>query len=444
MCHSVGILTPPAMAKLFYTIDEAAKRLGKSETELQAMVDSGQLEEFRMHDQSHFKRAVIDQLVDEDGSAVDLPSDDDLNLGSSFGKDLDLNLDLGLDLDGSKAPPLSINEASGSAIIDDLKFDDDVPVAPASKPQENLDLELDVDLGFDLSGSNASIPAVPSTPAPSATPKPQIIPPVNDEPLGLLDSADASAIASAVPAKGPNEIDLDLDLDLDLGLDLGLDDSKTNQPAAPKGGIDLLGDSRGDSAAAIAASDASGSMAPPPTRRPKTNPIDDDYVNVDSLSGSGSLSLETVGSGSGMLDDSTDSDQSSIGAALLDDGGDDTFGTGASLGGGTGLFAEPTELDGFDQENSSVPIAASSTGGGMVTVQAERVDSAVSGMGLGLMVGTLIAIILATLVVMGNRMGGGSALAGMITQDLMIWCGGLAVATLLAGGIGFFVGKSIE
>ena len=162
------------------------------------------------------------------------------------------------------------------------------------------------------------------------------------------------------------------------------------------------------------------------------------------MTGSGSLSLETVGSGSGMLDDSTDSDQSSVGAALLDDGGDDTFGTGASLGGGSGLFAEPTEMDGFDQENSSVPMASSSTGGGMVAMQAERVDSAMSGMGLGLMVGTLVAIILATLVVMGTRMGGGSALAGMITQDLMMWCGGLAIATLLAGGIGFFVGKSIE
>ncbi len=80
----------------------------------------------------------------------------------------------------------------------------------------------------------------------------------------------------------------------------------------------------------------------------------------------------------------------------------------------------------------------------MVAMQAERVDSAMSGMGLGLMVGTLVAIILATLVVMGTRMGGGSALAGMITQDLMMWCGGLAIATLVAGGIGFFVGKSIE
>ena len=98
------------MAKLFYTIDEAATRLGKSEADLQAMVDSGQLEEFKMHDQVHFKRAVIDQLVDDDGIDLELPLDDDFDLGDSK----------------APAPPeLSLNDASGSAIIDDLKFDDD-------------------------------------------------------------------------------------------------------------------------------------------------------------------------------------------------------------------------------------------------------------------------------------------------------------------------------
>lgn len=418
------------MAKLFYTIDEAATRLGKSEADLQAMVESGQLEEFKMHDQVHFKRAVIDQLVDDDGIDLELPLDDDFDLGDSK----------------VPAPPaLSLNDASGSAIIDDLKFDDDfaptAPTAPtaAASPSMGLDLGLD---DLDLSDSAKDMPGIPVVPAVSTTPKIVTTPPNNDEPLGLLDSADASAIAPAVKAKSSDDLDLDLDLGLDLDLDLGMEVSKPNKPSA--GGIDILGDSRGDSAAAMAASDASGSMAPPPKRKPNSNQIDEEFLDIDSMSGSGSLSLETVGSGSGMLDDSTDSDQSSVGAALLDDGGDDTFGTGASLGGGSGLFAEPTEMDGFDQENSSVPIAASSTGGGMVMMQAERVDSAMSGMGLGLMVGTLVAIILATLVVMGTRMGGGSALAGMITQDLMMWCGGLAIATLVAGGIGFFVGKSIE
>jgi len=418
------------MAKLFYTIDEAATRLGKSEADLQAMVDSGQLEEFKMHDQVHFKRAVIDQLVDDDGIDLELPLDDEFDLG---------------DLKAPAPPALSLNDASGSAIIDDLKFDDDfVPTAPtapttAASPSMGLDLGLD---DLDLSDSAKDMPGIPVAPEVSTTSKIEITSPNNDEPLGLLDSADASAIAPAVKTKSSDDLDLDLDLGLDLDLDLGMDESKPNKPAV--GGIDILGDSRGDSAAAMAASDASGSMAPPPTRKPKSTQIDEDFLDVGSMTGSGSLSLETVGSGSGMLDDSTDSDQSSVGAALLDDGGDDTFGTGASLGGGTGLFAEPTEMDGFDQENSSVPMAASSTGGGMIAMQAERVDSAMSGMGLGLMVGTLVAIILATLVVMGTRMGGGSALAGMITQDLMMWCGGLAIATLLAGGIGFFVGKSIE
>jgi len=431
------------MAKLFYTIDEAAARLGKSESDLQKMVNSGQLEEFKMHDQVHFKRAVIDQLVVDDSDDLVLPGDDDLDLSDSSIK-------------SSPTPAISLNDASGSAIIDDLKFDDDAPTAPASKPSAKSEMDLGMDLGLDLGldleldldEGVKSASAGAKAPSTSSKPKVDASGPIDfGDPIGLVDSADASGIAPAAPAKSStgsgSSQNLGNDLDLDLGLDLGLDDAPPTKSAPAKGGIDLMGDRRGDSAAAMAASDASGSMAPPTNRRPA--PQNDDFLDVGSMTGSGSLSLETVGSGSGMLDDSTDSDQSTVGAALLDDGGDDTFGTGASLGGASGLFAEPTGMDGFDQDSDdSVPMAASAIGGGMVAMQVERVESASSGMGLGLMVGSLVAIVLAALVVMGSRMGGGSALAAMITQDWMMWCGGLAIGTLVAGGIGFFVGKSLE
>ena len=40
------------MAKLFYTLDEASSKLGKSESEVKAMVSNGQLQEFRDRDRN--------------------------------------------------------------------------------------------------------------------------------------------------------------------------------------------------------------------------------------------------------------------------------------------------------------------------------------------------------------------------------------------------------
>jgi hypothetical protein len=51
------------MAKLFYTLDEAAAKLKKSEAEVKAMVSSGQLQEFRDRDRLMFKVDQVDLLA---------------------------------------------------------------------------------------------------------------------------------------------------------------------------------------------------------------------------------------------------------------------------------------------------------------------------------------------------------------------------------------------
>lgn len=421
------------MAKLFYTIDEAATRLGKTVAELNHMVAAGQLEEFKMHDEVHFKRGVIDQLVNEDIIDLELPADDGLDLGGS-----------------AAAIQLNLNEASGSAIaeaIDDLKFDDDAPTGSAKPDDMDLDLGLKGELS--LADSSAGLPAIPTASKPAATP-PRAA--TSYEPIGLADSADASGVANS-PTKKPQANsnateNLDLDLDMDLGLDLDLDDLKptTTTTATPTNAMD---DSRSGSGHAMILNDASGSMAPITPQHAHEHAsapraAKDDFLDGSGAGGSGSLSLETVGSGSGMLEDSADSDDSTIGAALLDDG-DDTFGTGSSFTGASEIFAEPIEGDSFE-EVSSAPITAGGGGGRptMVAMQMEQLDSPASGMSLGLMVAAMVAIILCALVVIATRMGGGSSLAGVITADMMIWIAALAGGTLLAGGIGFFVGKSIE
>ena len=50
------------MAKLFYSLEDAAQRLGKSTDEIQEMAASGQLQEFRDRDSLVFKREQVDLL----------------------------------------------------------------------------------------------------------------------------------------------------------------------------------------------------------------------------------------------------------------------------------------------------------------------------------------------------------------------------------------------
>lgn len=51
------------MAKLFYSLEEAADRLNKSESEVQQMAETGQLQEFRDRDRLMFKVEQVDLLA---------------------------------------------------------------------------------------------------------------------------------------------------------------------------------------------------------------------------------------------------------------------------------------------------------------------------------------------------------------------------------------------
>ncbi|HLO40718.1 MAG TPA: helix-turn-helix domain-containing protein [Phycisphaerales bacterium] len=59
------------MAKMFYTLEEAAEKLGKTPDEVRAMAEKGELQEFRANDRLMFKREQVDLKSGKDG-------DDDL------------------------------------------------------------------------------------------------------------------------------------------------------------------------------------------------------------------------------------------------------------------------------------------------------------------------------------------------------------------------------
>ncbi len=96
------------MAKMFYTLEEAAEKLGKTTEEVEELARSGQLQEFRDRDRLMFKVEQVDLLAEDDsGGEINLADDlEPISLASS-GSGTGLGLGLG-----------DSNEGTGISIFD--------------------------------------------------------------------------------------------------------------------------------------------------------------------------------------------------------------------------------------------------------------------------------------------------------------------------------------
>lgn len=146
------------MAKMFYTIDEAAERLGKSADEVQQMADSGQLQEFRDGDRLMFKKEQVDLLGGGEDDVLKLGEDlEPLSLSSSgSGSAIGLGLDQPSDSTGiSIFDPDETETADPSAQtqVTDSGLDAGFELDSASSGSGLLDLTKEADdtsLGADL------------------------------------------------------------------------------------------------------------------------------------------------------------------------------------------------------------------------------------------------------------------------------------------------------
>lgn len=150
------------------------------------------------------------------------------------------------------------------------------------------------------------------------------------------------------------------------------------------------------------------------------------------------LSLEAVGSGSGLLDLTRESDDTSLGAELLEEvySGDENIEIPANA---SGLF----EASGGDvqQEQMAEPM------GGGVPMVVEAYDGAGSGLGVGVMIGALVALVCLGIVTIVGIAGATPDLAMKMANSqssLYIWTGGLLGITIILGLIGLFIGKASE
>ena len=326
------------MAKLFYTLEEACGKLGKTEQEIRDMSKSGQLEEIRDGDQILFKRQQIDLLAGDEEQSIDDLDFDLSSTGSSVGFDL--------------------SDSSTEQTKTDSGSEDDAESSTGSS-------------GYGLSDSGTG--------------------------LGLGGSSSASGLDLSGSGFG---FDLG-DSGSASGLELGDSAADSGINVAFEGGED-------DASAETRVADA----------------VDEE------------LSLESIGSGSGLLDLTRESDDTSLGAELLDEvweGGESgEFGVSAS-----GLF-ESSDPEQTQQVPSDAPM------GLPLTTMAQVYDGKWSGTGIGLLLGSLIALIAVSVMLITTIMGVSPKLASMITGDFMVWVGGFAGFAILAGLIGMFVGKASE
>lgn len=155
------------------------------------------------------------------------------------------------------------------------------------------------------------------------------------------------------------------------------------------------------------------------------------------------LSLDAVGSGSGLLDLTRESDETSLGAELLEEvySGDENVEIPAHA---SGLF----EAAGAESPGNAVTATAAAPADmGSVPMLVESYDGAGSGMGVGMLIAALASLILVALVVIVGVTGATShfaTIASSTMTSVYIWGGGLFLAALLLGLIGHFWGRATE
>ncbi len=146
------------------------------------------------------------------------------------------------------------------------------------------------------------------------------------------------------------------------------------------------------------------------------------------------LSLESVGSGSGLLDLTRESDDTSLGAELLEEvySSEENPEIPANA---SGLF-ETVAPENAAPDLRRAPAA--------MPMMVEVYDGAGSGLGAGLLIGALACMICLAIMGLVGMSGATPGLATMIAGNLWVWTGGLAALTIVCGLVGLFLGKASE
>ncbi len=149
------------------------------------------------------------------------------------------------------------------------------------------------------------------------------------------------------------------------------------------------------------------------------------------------LGLDAVGSGSGLLDLTRESDDTSLGAELLEEvyASEENLDIPAHA---SGLF----EAAGTERPVQEVSPGEASAGVPMVM---EVYDGVGSGLGAGLLIGAIVALVCVAIVSIVGVGGATSVLATKIAAtdtSIWMWTGAMAGVAVVLGLVGVFIGKA--
>ena len=150
------------------------------------------------------------------------------------------------------------------------------------------------------------------------------------------------------------------------------------------------------------------------------------------------LALDAVGSGSGLLDLTRESDDTSLGAELLEEVYSSESEENVDI---------PAHASGLFEAAGAERPAEEVTESQVVPVMVEAYDGGGSGLGAGLLVGALASLVCIAIIAVVGITGATPDLAAKFTasgNSLWMWVGGLGGATLILGLIGLFIGKASE
>ncbi len=152
------------------------------------------------------------------------------------------------------------------------------------------------------------------------------------------------------------------------------------------------------------------------------------------------LDLEAVGSGSGLLDLTRESDETSLGAELLEEvySSEEKVEIPAHA---SGLFEAAGQVDQGPDDAAVTPAGVS------MPLVVEAYDGGGSGLGAGLLIGAIASLVCVGIVGIVGTRGATPDLATTFASSpssLWMWVGGLLGITLILGLIGLFIGKASE
>ncbi len=168
------------MAKMFYSLEEAAQKLGVGEEQVKEMADSGDLQQFRDRDKLMFKRDQVDALAAEVGGGNELA---DLGPVIDSFSQADEDTDAIPLLDDDEQSAVASSPTTDTDEIDLITIDSEQPdlSAPGSDQDQQTDYAMQDDSEPDAFDASTSM-AVSDSPDQT-----QIAPPITDDDDLALD-----------------------------------------------------------------------------------------------------------------------------------------------------------------------------------------------------------------------------------------------------------------